>query len=733
MSGFVSMREYVDGDDPRMIHWPTTARAAPTIREHVEVRRPEFTIVLDTAATAGGADDFEEGVDVVATLAVHAIRTGLDVVVRTTDRDHPGRPIPLVSDAQVLDLLTPVQQSEPTSLLPVSALFAGGFDQSSVVFVTGPDRPVESFHDLGADVGGQNRRGCDQRHRCRPRRRRRPRVRPTMEDVGMTEPVDSVDPAIGARSLVRLRIVVLLVGYATVGAAASGIFDRFEWALLVAPVAPTIAVVTLVGRHGAVRAVGAAAAIIGSVAIAVVANSGGTSDILDAFTSGVQGLLSTDWPSPDLAELIGTVVAVIATATAISDELAARRRFHLLPLLPLLLCYLGTVALSSPRGITWSWLILLGAVAASFAMLRNDGTLHDRLVLLRGERRIVTLLLIGGAVVALITIPVSLTARADPRRNDPAQQTAPLLDPIEATLALRALDPPIALHRVTPADGVALPVRWRTAALSNYDGRRWSPALTLRPIGRTLGPVTGPVVKADVEFLDDNLILVPLPGAPVSVDAAVETDPERTVVRLAEPPDPGDRVAIVANLPPTASDVIEQGTAARLVDESDSSLADLAAGLAGDGSTLDQLTQLETTMREEFVLDSNVQGGGLQQALIDRFLRDTQRGTAEQFATAFVLLTRSLGIEARVATGFVADGEPDGSDTAAAGEVLTLSSADAEVWPEVQLTDGRWLAFDPVPAEESTIEAPPPPEPQVQTPPRPGHRSRHRPNPTTRH
>ncbi len=82
----------------------------------------------------------------------------------------------------------------------------------------------------------------------------------------MTEPVDSVDPAIASRSLVRLRIVVLLVGYVTVGAAASGIFDRFEWALLLAPVAPTIAAVILVGRHGAVRAVGAAAAIIGSVA-----------------------------------------------------------------------------------------------------------------------------------------------------------------------------------------------------------------------------------------------------------------------------------------------------------------------------------------------------------------------------------------------------------------------------------------------------------------------------------
>ena len=271
-----------------------------------------------------------------------------------------------------------------------------------------------------------------------------------------------------------------------------------------------------------------------------------------------------------------------------------------------------------------------------FAMLRNDGTLHDRMVLLRGERRIVTLLLIAVTLIALITVPLSLTARADPRRNDPAEQTAPLFDPIEATLALRALDPPIELHRITPTDGGALPVRWRTTALSNFDGRRWSPALTLRPIGNTLGPVTGPVVSADIEFLDDNLTLVPLPGAPVSVDAAVETDPDRTVVRLTEPP--GDRVAIVANLAPTTGDLVEQGVAPRLVDESASSLADLAAGLAGDGSAIDQLTQLESTMREEFVLDSNVQGAGLQQALIDRFLRDTQRGTAEQFATGFVLL-----------------------------------------------------------------------------------------------
>ena len=146
MSGFVSIREYVAGDDPRMIHWPTTARTGTLmVREHVEVRRPEFTVVLDTAPSAGTADDFEEAVDVAATLSVHAIRTGLDVVVRTTDRDHAGRPTPLVTDASILDLLTPVQQSNEQSLLPIAALFTGGFDHSSVVFVTGPSGPSSRF------------------------------------------------------------------------------------------------------------------------------------------------------------------------------------------------------------------------------------------------------------------------------------------------------------------------------------------------------------------------------------------------------------------------------------------------------------------------------------------------------------------------------------------------------------------------------------------------------------
>ncbi|MGH9134130.1 MAG: DUF58 domain-containing protein [Ilumatobacteraceae bacterium] len=158
LSGFMSLREYVDGDDPRLIHWPTTARTGTLmVKEHVELRRPEFTVVLDTADHVGTPDDFEEAVDVAASVAVHAVRSGLDVVVRTTSREHPGIPVPRTSESQIVDLLTPVQQGSEDDLLPVAALFRAGLDHAAIVIVTGPDGPssrlASSEHMLAVRIG----------------------------------------------------------------------------------------------------------------------------------------------------------------------------------------------------------------------------------------------------------------------------------------------------------------------------------------------------------------------------------------------------------------------------------------------------------------------------------------------------------------------------------------------------------------------------------------------------
>lgn len=142
LSGFVSLREYVEGDDPRLIHWPTSARMGTLmLREHVELRRPEFTVVLDAVDMVATPADFEEMVDVAASIAVHALTSGVTVRLRTTSREVPGYARPLDLETQVLDLLTPVQQCDEADALALAEVFRGGLDHTMIVLVTGPMGP----------------------------------------------------------------------------------------------------------------------------------------------------------------------------------------------------------------------------------------------------------------------------------------------------------------------------------------------------------------------------------------------------------------------------------------------------------------------------------------------------------------------------------------------------------------------------------------------------------------
>jgi uncharacterized protein (DUF58 family) len=146
LSGFVSLREYVEGDDPRLIHWPTSARVGTLmLREHVELRRPEFTVVLDAAAEVADAADFEEMVDVVASIAVHALQSGVEVMVRTTAREFPGSIRPMTRDTQVLDLLTPVHQASHESVMSLAEIFRSGLDHTAIMLITGTKGPSSTF------------------------------------------------------------------------------------------------------------------------------------------------------------------------------------------------------------------------------------------------------------------------------------------------------------------------------------------------------------------------------------------------------------------------------------------------------------------------------------------------------------------------------------------------------------------------------------------------------------
>ena len=70
---FHAMRDYSPGDDPRHIHWPTTARTGRlSVRYYEETRRSHHLVVLDSDPDDWPEDSFELGVSVATTPACHA-------------------------------------------------------------------------------------------------------------------------------------------------------------------------------------------------------------------------------------------------------------------------------------------------------------------------------------------------------------------------------------------------------------------------------------------------------------------------------------------------------------------------------------------------------------------------------------------------------------------------------------------------------------------------------------
>ncbi|WNY34530.1 DUF58 domain-containing protein [Curtobacterium flaccumfaciens] len=85
---FHAIREYMPGDDPRTIHWKSTAKSgALMVRQFEDTRRSHLVVALGIARGEFADDEeFELAVSAAASLGARAIRDGREVSVVVSQR-----------------------------------------------------------------------------------------------------------------------------------------------------------------------------------------------------------------------------------------------------------------------------------------------------------------------------------------------------------------------------------------------------------------------------------------------------------------------------------------------------------------------------------------------------------------------------------------------------------------------------------------------------------------------
>ena len=139
-SSFHQLREYVPGDDLRRIHWRSTARTGQLmVRQLVDTTKPELVVIVDSRSGASSPEDFEEMVDIAATV-IHAAerdRYPVELLFSTPDTTNSFG----AESTDHFDRLTAIKQSGRDNLFDLArAVHSRG---RSLVFVgsrfSGPD------------------------------------------------------------------------------------------------------------------------------------------------------------------------------------------------------------------------------------------------------------------------------------------------------------------------------------------------------------------------------------------------------------------------------------------------------------------------------------------------------------------------------------------------------------------------------------------------------------------
>ncbi len=117
---------------------------------------------------------------------------------------------------------------------------------------------------------------------------------------------------------------------------------------------------------------------------------------------------------------------------------------------------------------------------------------------------------------------------------------------------------------------------------------------------------------------------------------------------------------------------------------------------AGATTPYDQAQAITDWLRQNITYDQNIDAPPANVEPVDYVLFTTRRGYCNYYASAEVVLLRSLGIPARLSAGFN-QGQPDGNGT------YHILEQNAHAWPEVFFPNYGWVEFEPTASEAPLV------------------------------
>ncbi|MFC4858807.1 transglutaminaseTgpA domain-containing protein [Actinophytocola glycyrrhizae] len=427
-----------------------------------------------------------------------------------------------------------------------------------------------------------------------------------------------------------------------------------------------------------------------------------TAETVRALVAGVadswQLTLQSTWPARSDPELMLFVPLAALAAAVLGLELLRWPLLALLPGIAVVVLAQAYVALTGPAAV----LAAFGfAVVAGLLLSTSDG--RGDAVPTASRRGFVAfalvvptvVLAVAGAVLATTVHPVdrpAVSLRDKQFVPLPPDRVASPLDELSDRLQ-NGGETVFTYSADDPVD------RWRMVVLDRFNGVGWTPSAQPRRMGTELRPVLSVprtehsarvrYPRTESPWLPSQALPVSVTGLAPLVDETSGTllDYDRTgpavydLTWLEPRPDPADLrdAAIDPNARTGLGDL----------GEVPAGIADLAREAVGDDRPAFQTALvLERFFRGNYRLASGgdlPSGSGWPQ--LRTFLLDTEVGTTEQFAAAYVVLARIVGIPARIAVGFRAPEET--------GRDVAVHNSDVLAWPEVAVAGVGWVPLDP--------------------------------------